>query len=78
MPFMAIRVVVDPSNMTVPASALSAVDALGTWRVLRLLKSLIRRPRDLIPLIQLGRHFRAALGTLATVASLTGNKFLAP
>jgi adenosylhomocysteine nucleosidase len=78
VPFMAIRVVVDPPHMTVPACALAAVDESGTFRALRLLKSLIRRPKDLIPLARLGRNFRSAQATLSKVVGLTGNKFLAP
>ena len=78
VPFMAIRVVVDPSHMTVPACALAAVDESGTFRALRLLKNLIRRPQDLIPLVQLGWHFRSAQATLSKVVGITGHKFLAP
>ena len=78
IPFMAIRVVVDPSHMTVPAGVLAAVDEFGSIRALRLFKNLIRRPEDLIPLVRLGRNFRSAQATLSTVAGLTGHKFLAP
>jgi adenosylhomocysteine nucleosidase len=72
IPFLAIRSIVDPQEMTLPRSAIESVDEYGNtlWR--KLLSGIRENPGSLPALIQLGFHFRAALATLRTVAQLAG------
>jgi len=77
LPFMAIRAIVDTSDMTIPLSGLTAIDEYGGLRPMHLLGSLLRRPADLLLLNQLRRNFTAARTTLSTVAQLLGDDFLA-
>jgi hypothetical protein len=63
--------------MTIPASALNAIDEYGRLRPRRLLSSLARKPFDLVLFARLSRSFRAARTTLETVVQLAGNDFLA-
>ncbi len=76
VPFVAIRVIADPSDMTIPESVLSAVDDFGRLRPLRLLREVARRPINGFALIRLTRVFQAAHASLAAVARLTGNRLL--
>lgn len=78
VPFVAIRAISDTVDMIVPASALAATDDLGRLCISGLLKGLARHPEELYPVFRLGRNFRAARRTLATVLRLTGRRFLAP
>ncbi len=77
LPFMVIRAIADTSDMSIPASALNAIDEYGRLRPMRLLSSLARKPFDLVLLARLSRSFRAARTTLETVVRLAGNDFLA-
>jgi adenosylhomocysteine nucleosidase len=74
--FMAIRAISDPADMTIPSSALTAFDKFGRLNLLKLLKGLLRHPKELSPLIRLGQNFRSAQTTLSTVAHLMGNNLL--
>lgn len=78
IPFVAIRAISDSVNMNIPLGALTAFDELGKLRLVRMLKTLGRRPHDLFRLIQLARGFQAALRTLKTVLTLTNYRLLAP
>jgi adenosylhomocysteine nucleosidase len=78
VPFMAIRAVADPADITLPQSALTSLDEFGKLRPLRLLKALAKNPVELSALIQLGRNFRAAQSTLSTVVRLAGSKLFVP
>jgi adenosylhomocysteine nucleosidase len=77
LPFMAIRVIADTADITIPASSLNAIDECGRLRPMRLLRSLARKPSDLVLLARLSRSFRAARTTLETVVRLAGNDLLA-
>ena len=71
MPFMAVRVVVDPGWQSLPSAALKAVDGDGHMLLRRLLVDLARQPSQLVALARLAAQFRtaqAALRTIATVA----------
>jgi hopanoid-associated phosphorylase len=78
IPFMAIRAVSDPANMTIPPSAMTAIDERGRFRPFRVLQRLARHPQEICPLIRLARTFRVAQTTLATVVLLTGSRLLSP
>jgi hypothetical protein len=74
--FMAIRAISDPFDAMISASILNAIDEFGELDMLRFTKGLLRHPFELLSLIRLGRHFRAAKITLAKVACLTGTNLL--
>jgi adenosylhomocysteine nucleosidase len=78
VPFMIIRAIADTVDRTVPQSILAAVDDFGRLGSFELLKGLLKRPTELLALVQLARDFRAARASLAAVARLTGGNFLAP
>ena len=72
VPFMAIRAVADPPDMSIPLSSLAAVDEHGRVCLPRFLKKLLWHPADLFPLIRLGMCFHSARVTLKKVAHLAG------
>ena len=72
VPFIVVRAIADPLEMTLPLSGLEAIDRHGRLQPLKLLHGLIRNPAELFLLIRLARHFRDARRTLATVARLSG------
>ncbi len=78
VPFVVIRAVADPVNLTIPRSALEAFDEFGELIPLRFLRTFARHPIELPALIRLGLDFRAAQITLATVADLAGDHSLLP
>ena len=78
VPFMAVRVVADSTNVTLPNSALSACDEFGRLNFLKLIRGIAARPAELFPLIRLGRDYWAAQRTLTLVARLTGSDLLLP
>lgn len=78
VPFMAVRAIADSVDMTIPQSALTLIDEFGRLNVSGLLKGLARQPFDLFTLVRLGRSFRAAKKTLATVARLAGSNLFVP
>ena len=78
VPFVAIRAIVESADMTIPRSLLAAVDEFGRLRPFVLAIRLAAHPRELLPLIDLGKGFRAAHATLSTVAHLAGHDLLVP
>ena len=78
VPFMAVRVVADSADITLPRSALNAYDEFGRLNFLKLIRGVAERPEELLPLIRLGRDYRAAQRTLALVARLIESDLLLP
>jgi len=78
VPFVAVRVVADSTDVTLPGSALKAWDEFGRLNFLRLIRGIATRPNELFPLIRLARDYRAAQRTLALVARLTGSDLFLP
>jgi adenosylhomocysteine nucleosidase len=72
VPFLAVRAVADPLGPPLPTSALAAIDAMGRFRTLRLLSALREHPEEILSLLRLARHFRAALRTLSAVSRMAG------
>ncbi len=70
MPFLAIRSVVDPVDVTLPPSIEGAFDDKGILHVRKMLLSAFLHPVDFIDIIQLGRHFDAAMKTLKLAADM--------
>ena len=78
VPFLAIRAVVDPVDMTLPQSALAALNEFGKLRPLGLLKACAKNPMELFAWVRLARNFREARSTLVKVARLAGSSLFVP
>jgi hypothetical protein len=73
LPMAAIRVITDPAKRAIPSTALAAMRPDGTIDVLAVLRSLMKKPRDL------GGLMRSALDARAACATLRhGRKLLGP
>jgi adenosylhomocysteine nucleosidase len=72
LPFVAVRAVLDPAWRVLPHSALAAVDSRGRLLPGQLVRGLLRRPADLLGLVQLRSDLRRACAALAVVARLAG------
>ncbi|MGH8658566.1 MAG: purine phosphorylase [Gammaproteobacteria bacterium] len=77
LPFVAIRAIADPFDLTLPHCVLNAVDDVGKSRLTKLLLGLARSPLDLVPLIRLGIAFQQALSTLRYVSKRAGPLLMA-
>jgi len=77
IPFLVVRAVADAMGTTIPKNALNAFDEFGRLNFFKLIQGLVQHPTELFVLLQIGRNYRAAQRTLATVARLTGNDLLA-
>jgi adenosylhomocysteine nucleosidase len=75
VPFLAVRVVIDPVDRAVPAWLVNAIDSRGKPRPGRLLAGLAVNPRDLLALLRLARDQRSALVALRDVAVDAGLLF---
>jgi hopanoid-associated phosphorylase len=60
LPYAVLRIVLDPANRAVPQSALAGAREDGTVDVAAVVKSLMRRPRDLKALLRLAGDSRKA------------------
>lgn len=69
-PFLAIRVIADPAERSLPSAALHGIDAEGRQRPFRVLSKLALRPWELPGLIQLSNDSKTALEELRRVAAL--------
>ncbi len=67
LPFLAIRVVLDPWNRALPAAALAGVGDRGETRMAPLLATLARRPWEVVDLLRLAGDFRRADASLGRV-----------
>ena len=74
---LAIRVVVDPVSMTMPASAIAAVKTSGARDWWGLGRGVLRKPLDMVGLWRLAQAMSLAQGTLSAVAGCVGPEFLA-
>jgi adenosylhomocysteine nucleosidase len=72
VPFMAVRAIVDSVDRPLPKITFVAFSSSGQLSLPRVLKGLLQHPMDLFGLARLGLNFRAAQGTLATVACIVG------
>ena len=62
--FLAIRAIADPSERSLPAAALNAVNADGSTKVISTLVNAMKAPAQMPELMQLGADSNAALKTL--------------
>ena len=72
VPMAAIRVIVDPVERTIPRSALAGALPDGSIDPFAVVRSLARRPRDLMGLIRMALDTRAARATLVRGSALLG------
>ena len=70
LPFAAVRVVLDPCSQALPDSVIAGMQDDGSFAIGRCLKSLSKRPSDLIAMIGLAVNSRRASTTLRRVAAI--------
>ncbi|MCF8480475.1 MAG: purine phosphorylase [Rhodospirillum sp.] len=68
LPFLAVRVVADPANRSVPAWALKGIDAKGETRALPILLAVLLAPWRIPALIHLAQDSARASATLEAVS----------
>ncbi len=78
LPMIAVRVVSDEVDDSIPEAFLDAIDVFGRPRVRLLLNALIRRPGDAADVARLRRGFKKACDTLSQIAARTGPAFCCP
>jgi adenosylhomocysteine nucleosidase len=78
IPVAAIRVITDPAKRALPASAVAAMRANGTTNIGAMLRSVLKRPRELPALLQTALDARAARAALVRGRSLLGPAFTLP
>ncbi len=72
VPFLAVRVVADAYERTIPSDLLGTFDAYGRVRAGALARALLTRPRLLVDMFRLAQDLRAACATLRRVRELAG------
>ena len=70
IPFLAVRSIVDPADVTLPPSIHAAFDEHGMLNVPNMVLRALLRPTDFVGIIRLGRHFGQAMKTLRLVAAM--------
>ncbi|MGH6943450.1 MAG: purine phosphorylase [Geminicoccaceae bacterium] len=78
VPFMVIRAIADPCDQALPETARNALGPEGQVPALAVLRALLDRPGDLLPLLRLGWQSGRAHATLRRVTLLAGPALLAP
>lgn len=68
LPFLAIRVIADPTSMDLPTAVENSLNENGEVAIARIIKSLVLNPKELPHLIQIGQYFQIAKKTLSNVA----------
>ena len=69
LPFMAVRVIVDAAEDTLPPSVVAASDA-GELNLTMLLAGLLRAPAEILPLLRLAHRYAAAKRSLTAMAAV--------
>ena len=69
VPFLAVRVIVDPMSMDLPKAINASLNEEGVVDLLKLLLYIARHPTEIPRLITLGRHFKASTKTLKKLAA---------
>jgi hopanoid-associated phosphorylase len=78
VPVAAIRVITDPAKRALPVSAVAAMRPNGTTNIAAMLRSVLKRPRELPALFQTALDARAARATLVRGRHLLGPAFTLP
>ena len=72
IPFMALRVILDPADLNLPRSAMEGFTGTGETDSLTVMKSTMRRPNEIIPMVRLAisdHKARKALSKTADAAA---------
>jgi adenosylhomocysteine nucleosidase len=69
VPFVALRVVADPAERSLPPFTMAAINERGRLKLFRVLLGLMRRPRDFPALLALARDARRAYAALTAVTA---------
>lgn len=77
LPFVAIRVIVDPFNFDIPRAALLALKDGGQPQIWPVVRGVVRHPQELPALLRLAGWYRAALRQLRLAANLLQPSFAA-
>jgi len=72
VPFVALRVISDGSDRTLPPAALEPLKSSGKPRLIAVLRSMIREPGQMAELVQTARETNAAFRTLLRCRHLLG------
>ncbi|HLY44893.1 MAG TPA: hypothetical protein VKQ73_04895 [Stellaceae bacterium] len=75
IPFLVLRTIADPARRGLPPAALIPLSADGTPAVIRVLREVVRRPRQIAALFGLARETRQALAALAGPARALRDAF---
>lgn len=67
--FTALRAIVDPAAMSLPAAALTGINDDGSMNPLAVAAAVCRRPYELPALLRLAAHFRRAVAALGRCAT---------
>jgi hypothetical protein len=78
LPVAAIRVITDPAKRALPTSAVAAMRPNGTTNIGAMLRSVVKRPRELTALFQTALDCRAARAGLVRGRQLLGPALTLP
>ena len=77
LPFLAVRSIIDPAEVSLPPSIHAAFDENGMLHVPQMLLRSLLHPTDFVDIIRLGRHFSAAMKTLSLAAAIGRDTYFA-
>ena len=75
IPFMALRVIVDPADSSLPPSAMAGMTSDGTIHTVPVLRAILRRPQDIPGLIGIGLADSKARKSLKRTAAVAAPLF---
>ncbi len=78
LPFLALRVIADPADRTIPATAAVGVGEDGRLRPVPVLAALVKRPSDLPGLLKIRKDSQVALDALSRCVHQLGRSLLLP
>jgi adenosylhomocysteine nucleosidase len=70
IPFLAVRSISDPASMDLPEVVMRSLTVEGEVDVPKMMFSVVRQPKEIPHLIQLGQYFQVAKRTLSDVAKV--------
>ncbi len=76
IPFISLRVIVDSADMTIPYVVMNNMDENGNIAIIKLLFGLLKKPGDIISLIQLADNFNKARKIMLECKNKLGIEFL--
>lgn len=78
VPFVAVRIIVDPAHMALPRATANALDPSGKPRPASLALALLRHPMEVPALVRLARYNRRAEAALRAIAIALHNQWSPP